>query len=78
MSESENVSLTQWMPIETAPKGHRHRFIGLGWNKRLKKWSAGETYWEHGMERWIYNGWNSDVEPPEYWMPMPEPRKASA
>lgn len=69
--------MSEWQPIETAPKegrmvlakyvGHHDHPTTLWW-LTLGQWS------------WKYGNWNDGIEPcgladPTHWMPLPEPPK---
>lgn len=67
--------MTEWQPIETAPKDGTNIILCQG-----ARVTAGEWYSDRGDEdRDGWEGWMSqdggfaDDDPPEYWMPLPAP-----
>ena len=74
--------MSEWQPIETAPKGEKKPFPGgkgvreIHVSPRILTFtSAGDltiSYWVPEGERWSMF---SRKTPPTHWMPLPEPPK---
>lgn len=67
--------MSEWQPIETAPKDGRHI---IGWFGDSDEKYAESVFWFDvaGRQAWL---WTRDCDepelPPTHWMPLPEPPK---
>lgn len=62
--------MSEWKPIETAPKDESHILVSDG--KYVEK-----AYFDNELEKWI-EAWDGDVDfhdliHPTHWMPLPKP-----
>lgn len=73
--------MTEWKPIETAPKDGKKILVGC-WD--MNKWECEVSHWTSAVfteydsdEEQEYIGWVPmvGVNGPSHWMPLPEPPK---
>jgi hypothetical protein len=72
--------MSDWLPIETAPKGPMIILYGAG-EVTVGGWiSAADQGVEPGMEHTVGAGWWSmdTVGDPTHWMPLPDPPEGDA
>jgi hypothetical protein len=62
--------VSEWQPIETAPKGRKGDTVILGWSYETAYWGL-PMYWHRG--RWRDVCGKARVHHPTHWMPLPEP-----
>lgn len=64
--------MTQWEPIETAPKDGEGSDGIIAWGPAFQR--AGEMFWDPDIRRWCLPGL---IPPPQnqptHWQPMPMP-----
>lgn len=63
--------MSDWQPIETAPKDWTHVLLAFGS-------SVAEGYWLEGADLWLYANTSIDdesciIDDPTHWMPLPAP-----
>jgi hypothetical protein len=77
-------SMTEWQPIETAPRDGRDVLLTVGivrpemyydcavarWNKKWQRWLIGDPEAEYKTERQVEH---DEFGSPTHWMPLPEP-----
>jgi len=64
--------MSEWQPIETAPKDGTMILVcwaGSGMHPIVSRWLLRSMAWTHPF--------NKPVNPPTHWMPLPEPPKIS-
>jgi hypothetical protein len=70
--------MSEWQPIETAPKDEDRDVLLAAWDDDGSYWAATGSWW---VDRFFffYGKGNMDPVPlcfePTHWMPLPEPPK---
>jgi len=73
--------VTQWQPIESAPKDGKWIIAFDGEKVMPMVWVNGDEYqpysgWCYGVETWggvLYDGYNEVSRQPTHWQPLPTP-----
>jgi hypothetical protein len=67
--------MTNWQPIETAPKD---QMILTIWDGTNNKSGLAARYWHVAFfdgHDWIEHEFNDVIDTPTHWMPLPDPPK---
>lgn len=69
--------MSEWQPIETAPKDGTEILVWMGARILLARWDA-ETYHKRPRPHWssfvMGRTWSRDNQP-THWVPLPDPPK---